>query len=465
MRLANGQTILEPITVEWHRHRNALALPTNINTIEFFADRMEVGVAREGVARRCLEHDPRPEYVFFLDWDVLPDIDALTKLFFRLQTHPDIDMACGVYCLKGGRPADPLIYAGFGVGPYWDWAIGDLLTTASHGITGIHMGLTLIRTSLFQRMLDAGVVNEETPFFQTTHEMKKVNGVVQTRQGTEDLWFCALAEKVGCQIMVDTSVLAGHIDKRTGIIWGLPEDSPPVQRAKWLTKKDREPEEIECPECCGWSKEMEPCGKEECDTCKCEKCGGTGKVKVEPKLALDLGAGGHRREWPGHRTYTTDIRPEVKPDYCQDTLKLNIPDNHYDLVCSSHHLEHLGRWDQETAWAEIYRVCKPGGRIEHIVPSVEWAAAKIMDGQYDSHCLDVLYGAQESHGYARHLNLHYFGYTRDVARALAEQAGFVDVECRDWRDDENAVYNLTITGRKPDPASVPEATEQKEGVD
>jgi predicted SAM-dependent methyltransferase len=177
--------------------------------------------------------------------------------------------------------------------------------------------------------------------------------------------------------------------------------------------------------------------------------GGKDKEEKEVKLALDLGAGGTRREWDGHKTFTTDLRADSKPDYVQDTRWLNLPDNHFDLVASSHHLEHIPRWDQEKVWKEVFRICKPGGKIEHIVPSIEWAAAKVLDGQADEHVFNVLYGAQEAHGYARELNLHYFGYTKVIAKALAEKAGFVDVTCEDWNDRPELGYNLIIRGTKP----------------
>lgn len=413
-QLPNGQWVIDTVSVEWHRRRTALGLPTNCNFIEFFADGMEVGDARTQVVYRCLQHNPQPKYLFFLDDDVLPDHDALTKLYYRLQTNPNIDVACGVYCCKGQIPSDPLIYKDFGEGGFWDWAIGDILTTNSHGIKACHMGLTLIRMSLFQKMLDKGIINDTIPFFKTVSETERVNGVMKNRQGTEDLWFFSYAEDVDCQILVDTSVLAGHYDKNTGITWGLPEDSPPVQRAKWLHKDDRKEAEVE-----------------------------------NLKIALDIGAGETRRQWSGYKTYTLDIRPEAKPDYCQDSRYLNLPDNHFDLVASSHHFEHIGRWEQQQIWKEAFRVCKPDGCIEIIVPSIEWAAHKITEGQADEHVLNVLYGAQELHGYERTLNLHYFGYTKSIGKALAEEAGFVDVVCQDWRDNENQFYNLIIKGKKP----------------
>ena len=408
--LPNGERILDTVTVAWHRKRNALAYGTNINFIELFEDGKEVGEARTSAAYRCLRHEPRPEFLFFLDDDVLPEFDAFTKLLFRARTHPNHDIFAGVYCCKFASPSDPLIYAGDGCGAFWDWAVGDLLTTEQHGITGIHMGLTLIRMSLFQRMLDAGVAGDDTPFFKTVRETE----FNKTRSGTEDLWFCKLAREVGLKILVDTSVLAGHIDKRNGQTWGLPLYSPPVLRAKWLDGTDRKQADAE-----------------------------------DKKLALDLGAGGVRRRWDGHVTYTTDLRADAKPDYVQDTRFLNLPDDHFDLTASSHHMEHIPRWDQIAAWREVFRVTKPGGHTEHIVPSVEWASAKIIDGQADEHVYNVLYGAQEAHGYARELNLHYFGYTKENARAMAEHVGFVDVTCEDWRDRPELGYNLVIRGRKP----------------
>lgn len=444
IRLPNGEEILDTITVDWHRKRTGLSTGTNINFVEFFADGMEIGEARDGVARRCLEHDPRPEYLLFLDDDVLPEFDAFTKLFFRLKTMPQYDIACGVYCCKWSNPADPLIYAGDGGGAFWDWAVGDLLTTEQHGISSVHMGLTLIRVSLFQRMLDAGVVNDETPFYKTVKEnYRDKQGIMRNRSGTEDIWFCKLASQVGAKIIVDTSVLAGHVDKQKGITWGLPVDSPPVQRAKWLAKDDQK-EQVECP-LCSYQTTSEGFG----GGWQCPECKGTGKIDKPVKIALDLGAGGVRRQWPGYKTYTTDLRADAKPDYVQDTRWLNLPNNHFDLIASSHHLEHIPRWDQEVAWNEIYRVTKPGGKIEHTVPSIEWAAAKIQDGLVDEHVMNVLYGAQESHGYARELNLHYFGYTKDVAKALAELVGFVNVTCEDWRDHPEQGYNLIIRGEKP----------------
>lgn len=396
---------LAMVTTEWHRARSAISFPTNFNTINVVADGMEVGEARNTAVKLVMQQKVRPEFLAFLDYDVLPSYDCFTKLLYRARHFPQHDIFAGVYCCKSS-PAEPLIYKGNGHGAFWDWKVGDLITD---GVTGVHMGLTLIRTSLFERM---GWDNPDKPLFLTINEKKLGPDGLQTFRGTEDLYFCDRAVKeVVARILVDTSVLAGHICHSTGKIFGLPLDSKPVLGAKWMSKNDPEYQ--------------------------------------AQKKALDLGAGATRRQWPDHATFTTDIRSDVGADYVMDTRLLNLPDNHFDLVASSHHLEHIGRWDQEQVWREMFRVTKPGGKAEHVVPSIEWAGFKLFDGQCDEHVMNVLYGAQEAHGYERTWNLHYFGYTREIARSLAEQAGYVNVQIKDWRDDAALGYNLIITADKP----------------
>lgn len=419
----DGRLVHDTISPLWHRHRVNLSWPTNFNVVEMYADGMEVGAARNSTILKALEMDPQPEFVFFLDYDVLPASDAVTKLIYRARHFPDFDIFAGVYCNKWSNPPEPLVYKGQGGGAYWDWTIGDLLTD---GISGVHMGCTLVRTSAFKNIPNT----PDDPWFKTVNETKMEDGLLKLSRGTEDLYFCKKAVDAGCKILVDTSVLAGHIDKNTGLIFGLPFDSGPVTRARWMASFG-------------------------------SKNGGVGQLLQEgdkitsadfdEKKALDIGAGGTRREWPGYRTYTTDIR-EGTADYIQDSRFLNLPDNHFDMVASSHHLEHIGRWDQEAVWQQIYRVCKPGGLIEHIVPDIGWAATKIANAEVpDEHVYNVLYGAQEAHGYERNFNTHYFGYTKVIGKALAEKAGFVDVACKNWQDDPSLGYNLIITGRKPDP--------------
>lgn len=467
------------VSVDWQRARAGLMIPTNYNLVEVYVDGEEVGDARNIAVARIMAHKPRPKYLFFLDYDVIPAYDAVTKLIYRAEHFPDYDIFAGVYCAKG-EPPEPLIYKGDGHGAFWDWTIGDLL----FDITGVHMGLTLIRTSLFDKLQ----WDESRPLFLSENGVEVKAGGVCRRRGTEDLYFCRrVHEETNGKILVDTSVLAPHLDHSSRRQVGLPMDSLPVKRARWMRFGEEKPIKLEVKfneknwrgqpvyyvhwkdpsgtpmadrylgsdlqlysACTGpkgvvweWSK------REDAERALAEH-----NAKNPLLKALDLGAGDYRREWKGYETFTTDLRPDTKPDYVMDSLLLNLPDGSFDLVASSHHLEHIPRFEQERVWSEIFRVCKPGGKIEHIVPNAEWAAAKLIeveggrdkDGYED--LLNVLYGAQESHGYERNLNLHFFCYTAALGKALAEQAGFVDVECEGYKQVPEHGYNLVIKGRK-----------------
>lgn len=176
---------LAPVTTEFHRAVAAISTPTNMATISVKTDGMEVGDARCRAVEIAMEHSPRPEFIFFLDYDVLPSWDCLKKLHYRAKCFPDYDVFCGVYCSKA-NPPEPLIYNDYGLGPFWDWKVGDLLTTDGHGIQAIHMGLTLIRTSLFD-ILDWQ--NSDEPLFLTENSTRIVNGSISSARGTEDIYF------------------------------------------------------------------------------------------------------------------------------------------------------------------------------------------------------------------------------------------------------------------------------------
>ena len=491
----------DPITVEFHRAKKSLSMPTGFNSVDIRADGMEVGVARNKAVEIVMKHEPRPEFLFFLDYDVLPAWDAVTKLFYRARCYPDQDIFAGVYCAKGS-PAEPLIYAEQGAGCYWDWTVGDIIRDK---IIGCHMGLTLIRTSIFEQM---GWDDPDNPLFKTVNRTDVSSKGLARHTGTEDLYFCKRYHaETGKFICVDTSVLAGHINNKTGQVFGLPNDSLPVKRATWMKSDDpvdRDRRNLAIKESTYQSDKwyitdsdvpangfayLHDDGNlyEGIGVCpdgvkglftkdKAEELLTTWEKK-EPvlscKTALDLGAGIRRREWPGYKTFTTDIREDVKPDFVMDTRWLNLPDESYDMVASSHHLEHFGRYEQADLWKEMARILKPGGTMEHVVPNLRWAGCKLANGEDDdmTSILDVLYGAQEDLNMPRDCNTHYFGYTPELARELAEEvAGLVDVTVKGYRDDPSLGFNLVICGRKPDGEEeatepIPENTHPKSQVD
>ncbi len=406
----DGQKRHANISVAWHRHRMGMGIPTNISTVELVADGMEVGDARNEAVRAVFLLARTPEFLFFLDYDVLVSNDALVKLLSRARRFPDIDIYAGIYCSKSPGLPEPLMYKHDGDGPFWDWAVGDLV----FDLESVHMGCTLIRTSLFKKL---GYDDLDKPLFKSFNEqIANTDGTMSTNRGTEDIYFCQRArEEADAEIMVDTSILCGHQDIGSGVTYGMFRESWPIQRAKWFRRLKGETIENE----------------------------------DDRLVAIDLGAGGQKREWDGYVTESTDIRPGIDTDYVQDTTALNFPTGSYDMVASSHHLEHLGRFDQEKVWEEMFRILKPGGKMEHIVPNIQWAAEHVVDGKMDEHIMNVFYGAQEYHGYKREYNTHFFGYTPEVARELAEGCGLINVEVKTYKENPELGYNMIITGEKP----------------
>src|SRR5208337_3156882 len=71
------------ITPEWHRSRMALAMPPGHSPVEVYEDGKEVGVARCDAVKHAREGGLR--YLFFLDWDVILESDALIRLMYLLE--------------------------------------------------------------------------------------------------------------------------------------------------------------------------------------------------------------------------------------------------------------------------------------------------------------------------------------------------------------------------------------------
>jgi len=169
--------------------------------------------ARNQIAQAAL--DQKCDFIFFLDWDVIPHPQMLHQLVMRALNAPDYDVFSGVYCCRHRDYPAPLVYVGPDFHVSYDWTVGDVLTSRENEVTGFGMGCCLIRCSLLQRI--------EAPWFQTR---------IQVEGGgeTEDLYFLKLAAAAGAGLMIDTSLLCWHIDPDTGVASNLPYDSLPIKR-------------------------------------------------------------------------------------------------------------------------------------------------------------------------------------------------------------------------------------------
>lgn len=323
-------------------------------------------------------------YLFFLDEDVTAPPHALRQLIFQMEHHPDAIAIGGVVCHKS-EPTAPMIFRGNGNGPYWDWKLGEFFE-----VSGIGMGCTLVRIEAFQKL--------EKPWFKTVDNMEAFwDGIPKAEVWTEDLYFCDKAIKAGWKVYADTSILCQHWNMSTGEPTGLAPNSWPLRRA-------------------------------------------TTKTKGQKKI-VDLGCGEAKYQTDEGDVLTVDIRDEVKPDYRADLRKLPFASEEFDIVYSSHTLEHFPRADVGNVLNEWIRILKPDGELRLILPNLEWAAEQIKNGIINDDVLNVLYGAQT---YGE--NFHQMGFTPKVLEGLLKERGFKR------QDYELVGYNVCVRAWRQPPS-------------
>lgn len=90
---------------------------------------------------------------------------------------------------------------------------------------------------------------------------------------------------------------------------------------------------------------------------------------------LNVGGGPTRtipQQYDGYEQDLLDIDSNVNPDICHDAYKLDELKlgEIYDVVYSSHTLEHFYQYQIPKIIKNIYDVLKPGGTIDFVVPCI-----------------------------------------------------------------------------------------------
>lgn len=342
---------LQPLA--WGLAYKSLNAPINYNANTMVIYGNPVDIARNAFADKALELNAK--YVFFLGDDVVPPGHTLKQLIYRMEQNPQLGVVGGVYCSKC-EPSAPLVFRGNGAGTYWDWKVGEFFE-----ITGIGMDCTLVRTEVFKKL--------SKPFFKTSEGDQYLDGVNHAEHWTEDLYFCKkVLEETDYKIYCDAAVICEHYDGNKA--YTLPEGSLPKRRLE--VKKD--------------------------------------------KRAVDLGCGPINRseQYPEYELVRVDIRDECEPDYRCDVRMLPFANEEYDLVFSSHVLEHFERNETESILTEWLRILKPGGKFHLVLPNIQWTFDKSRDVEVpDKQMLDVLYGAQSNE-----YDIHKTGFTASIIKEL-----------------------------------------------
>lgn len=174
----------------------ALALPMFGNPLYYSPDSLEVGEARNKIVEDALRDGV--DYLFFLDYDVIPPQQALIKLLSL-----KVPIAAGVYHLKQ-VPPQPLIQIEGWPKAFEEYDLGDLVKA-----DGVGMGCTLIHMDVFKKI--------ERPWFKTSPGYSK--NMTPVPGMTEDIYFCNKARAAGYEIIVDTGIQCGHVDWKNGIVY------------------------------------------------------------------------------------------------------------------------------------------------------------------------------------------------------------------------------------------------------
>lgn len=178
---------------------------------------------------------------------------------------------------------------------------------------------------------------------------------------------------------------------------------------------------------------------------------------------LEIGPGGERLE--GFETLNIVETPSS--DYIADIRQgTRFEDETFDVVYSSHFLEHIEWFNVETVLREIRRILKAGGVIEIWVPDTMkivqilsdaengevqstpdgWKVRNDDDNPFVWVCGKLFYGANDSYP-----SWHKGMFTERYLRYLLERCGFQDVvrmsldECR---KDNHGWINLGVKGTK-----------------
>lgn len=193
-------------------------------------------------------------------------------------------------------------------------------------------------------------------------------------------------------IWCDAATICQHIDVNTGKVYTLPPTSKPAVR----------------------------------------------RYAVGDKAVLDLGCGEIASTMAEGLPVRCDMRDDVNADYRCDIRVLPFKSESYDIVFSSHTLEHFSRKQIPDVLAEWLRVLKPGGFLRLVVPDLKIAAQEILDGKISEATLNVMYGQQDFDW-----NFHKMGFSAETLEALLKSQGLEIVKI--WSEPP---FNLFAEAKK-----------------
>lgn len=349
------------VSVYFMQARSSQQFPLVSSTIDKIVLNKPIAEARNEIVQYAL--DQGASYIYWLDDDVIAPSDAFMKLYRHQK-----DIVNGVYWSKSNPPM-PLLFRGHLNGPYWNWHVGDLIEIDAAG-----NGLTLVKTDVYRKISET----VGGPWYST--EYSSFPGVTQSGfNNTEDLYFYWKAKKAGFKIWADTSVQAMHYDKTNDVHYAMPPYAPQGNPAYEI----KEP---------------------------------------GSKLIADIGSGAiSPYQVDEGITVSFDIREELRPDVVCDVRYLPVPDQKFDIVHSSHVLEHFSFGSVDKVLKEWSRILKVGGELRLVVPNARYIKDRLEKDELIPTDYWVMFGGQE---YAK--NFHAAMFTPATLKSLVESLGIYE---------------------------------------
>jgi len=215
---------------QWAVNFSCLNMPDNSNHALLVRLGMDTDKARQDMAEWAVEH--HVEYIWFIDDDTVPPINAAIDLMWVLDNHLDISACGGVYCAKK-KPTYPLVFNEIGGGSKWNWKVGETFPV-NYIATGCLMirvaALELMPKPWFKFIWNKAQAKREMPDFDLV-DLGYANDV----QLGEDMYFCYKAQKSGLTIIAHGGVLPVHYDQE-GNSYELDPESYPMRKEELIER-------------------------------------------------------------------------------------------------------------------------------------------------------------------------------------------------------------------------------------
>lgn len=135
------------------------------------------------------------------------------------------------------------------------------------------------------------------------------------------------------------------------------------------------------------------------------------------ELKLDIGAGGFSSD-ESFKSVDAFTEADI------NALMWDLPqeENTVDVIFSSNALEHISKFQVVPTLREWNRVLKPGGKLQLIVPDLEWSCLWWLAHQDVDWSMDIIYGHQAHEG-----EYHKTGFSKKIIMDYLMVSGNWDI--------------------------------------